>query len=84
MKESPLKSNDWPLGRDVNSSLKPNKLLDMAMASVGSGRNVQWHCFYPVDNLQTEKQVLFVELYDELNRVMIAKPSNLNPLVLDK
>ena len=51
---------------------------------MGSGREIQWHCFHPVDNLPTEKQVSFVELYRELNRVMIEKPSVLNLLVLDK
>ena len=56
MKESPLRSSDWPLGQKVNT-VKNEKLLDLALGSVGSGRNVLWHCFYPVDNLNTEKQV---------------------------
>ena len=34
--------------------------------------------------MKTEKQVLFVDLYSELNRVLTAKPSNLNPFVMDK
>ena len=84
MMESPLSSSDWPLGQKVNTTVKNNKLLDLALGSVGSGRNVLWHCFYPVDQLNAEKQVLFVDLYSDLNWVMIAKPSNLNPLVLDK
>ena len=84
MKESPLQSKDWPLGQKLNTTIKSNKLLDLALGSVGSGRNVLWHCFYPVDNVNGDKQVLFVELYSELNRVMTAKPSNLNPFVMDK
>ena len=84
MKESPLGSNDWPLRQKLNTSVKNHKLLDLALGSVGSGRNVLWHCFYPVDDVNAEKQVLFVELYSELNRVMTAKPSTLNPCVLDK
>ena len=54
---------EWGLGRDVNNSLKSNKMMDIVMAYVGSGRGEQWHCFWPVNKLESEKPVVFMVLY---------------------
>ena len=84
MKQSPLGRSEWSLGRDVNSSLRTNKITSIVMHNVGSGQGEQWHCFWPVDGVESEKPVLFVELYRELNRWIGEKPSVLNPIVFDK
>ena len=75
---------DWSLGKEVNSSLKTNKITDIVMANVGSGWGEQWHCFWPVDVVETEKPVLFADLYRQLHQVMIEKPSNLSAFILDQ
>ena len=48
---------------------------------VGSGIEQQWHCFWPVDGLDCEKPLVFVEVYRQLNMLMSDNRGVLNPII---
>ena len=74
MKKSPLEGAEWGLGKSVSNTLCPNKITSIGMGWVGSGVEQQWHCFWPVDDLEVEKPIAFVEVYRELNLLMGEMP----------
>ena len=84
MKKSPLDRAEWPLGKTVSNTLRRNEICSIAMGWVGSGVEQQWHCFWPVDDAEVDKPIVFLEVYRELNRLMGENPGVLNPVVVDK
>ena len=84
MKKSPLKNLEWGLGKNVSTTLRANKITCIAMHWVGSGVEQQWHCFWPVDEFDSMKPVVFVEVYRQLNSLMSDNRGVLNPIVGNK